>query len=188
MPIASSGSICGQNTSIPTPFRKMLRTITRKVPHRIHQRHPLHRLGHVGNRKGEARKQHRRKEEEERRHHRLLLRLAEGRNQQADAERVHQEQPGGQQQQQQARRGSAPRTKTRRSASPAAPRQIRSARTARVLPRMNSAGVIGVTMICSIVPISFSRTTAMLVSSSVPAPRRPPARRARRNCGFPGFR
>ncbi len=36
-----------------------------------------------------------------------------------------------------------------------------------VLPRMNSAGVIGVTMICSIVPISFSRTTAMLVSSSV---------------------
>ena len=34
-----------------------------------------------------------------------------------------------------------------------------------VLPRMNSAGVIGVTMICSIVPISFSRTTAMLVKS-----------------------
>ena len=34
-----------------------------------------------------------------------------------------------------------------------------------VLPRMNSAGVIGVTMICSIVPISFSRTTAMLVNS-----------------------
>ena len=36
-----------------------------------------------------------------------------------------------------------------------------------VLPRMNSIGVIGVTMICSIVPISFSRTTAMLVNSSV---------------------
>ena len=35
-----------------------------------------------------------------------------------------------------------------------------------VLPRMNSVGVIGVTMICSIVPISFSRTTAMLVSRS----------------------
>ena len=32
---------------------------------------------------------------------------------------------------------------------------------------MNSAGVIGVTMICSIVPISFSRTTAMLVNSKV---------------------
>ena len=36
-----------------------------------------------------------------------------------------------------------------------------------VLPRMNSAGVIGVTMICSMVPISFSRTTAMLVSIRV---------------------
>ena len=36
-----------------------------------------------------------------------------------------------------------------------------------VLPRMNSIGVIGVTMICSIVPISFSRTTAMLVSIKV---------------------
>ncbi len=34
-----------------------------------------------------------------------------------------------------------------------------------VLPRMNSAGVMGVTMICSIVPISFSRTTAMLVNN-----------------------
>ena len=32
---------------------------------------------------------------------------------------------------------------------------------------MNSSGVIGVTMICSIVPISFSRTTAILVSMSV---------------------
>ena len=32
---------------------------------------------------------------------------------------------------------------------------------------MNSTGRIGVTMICSMVPISFSRTTAMLVSSSV---------------------
>ena len=32
---------------------------------------------------------------------------------------------------------------------------------------MNSTGVIGVTMICSMVPISFSRTTAMLVSSRV---------------------
>ena len=32
------------------------------------------------------------------------------------------------------------------------------------LPRMNSTGRIGVTMICSIVPASFSRTMAMLVS------------------------
>jgi len=36
-----------------------------------------------------------------------------------------------------------------------------------VLPRMNSSGLMGVTIICSIVPISFSRTTAMLVSMSV---------------------
>ena len=36
-----------------------------------------------------------------------------------------------------------------------------------VLPRMNSSLVIGVTMICSIVPISFSRTMAMLESISV---------------------
>jgi hypothetical protein len=34
------------------------------------------------------------------------------------------------------------------------------------LPRMNSTGRIGVTMICSIVPASFSRTIAMLVSIS----------------------
>ena len=34
-------------------------------------------------------------------------------------------------------------------------------------PRMNSTGVIGVTMICSIVPTSFSRTIAMPVSMSV---------------------
>ena len=34
----------------------------------------------------------------------------------------------------------------------------------RHLPRMNSTGWIGVTMICSIVPASFSRTMAMLVS------------------------
>ena len=32
------------------------------------------------------------------------------------------------------------------------------------LPRMNSTGRMGVTMICSIVPVSFSRTIAMLVS------------------------
>ena len=32
------------------------------------------------------------------------------------------------------------------------------------LPRMNSTGRIGVTMICSMVPASFSRTIAMLVS------------------------
>jgi len=31
-------------------------------------------------------------------------------------------------------------------------------------PRMNSTGRIGVTMTCSIVPVSFSRTIAMLVS------------------------
>ena len=36
-----------------------------------------------------------------------------------------------------------------------------------VFPSTNSTGVIGVTMICSMVPISFSRTTAMLVRSSV---------------------
>ncbi|OQB91132.1 MAG: hypothetical protein BWX86_02088 [Verrucomicrobia bacterium ADurb.Bin122] len=32
------------------------------------------------------------------------------------------------------------------------------------LPRMNSTGRIGVTMTCSMVPTSFSRTIAMLVS------------------------
>jgi hypothetical protein len=36
-----------------------------------------------------------------------------------------------------------------------------------VFPRMYSAGVIGVTRICSSVPISRSRTTAMLVSITV---------------------
>ena len=36
-----------------------------------------------------------------------------------------------------------------------------------VLPSINSADVMGVTTICSIVPISFSRTTDMLVNSKV---------------------
>ena len=36
-----------------------------------------------------------------------------------------------------------------------------------VLPRMNSLLRMGVTMICSMVPISFSRTTAMLERSMV---------------------
>ena len=36
-----------------------------------------------------------------------------------------------------------------------------------VLPRMNSAFVMGVAMICSMVPISFSRTTAILDRSMV---------------------
>ena len=36
-----------------------------------------------------------------------------------------------------------------------------------VFPRMNSLGVMGVTMICSMVPISFSRTTAILVNKRV---------------------
>ena len=35
-----------------------------------------------------------------------------------------------------------------------------------VLPKMNSNGLIGVTTICSIVPISFSRTTDILVNKS----------------------
>ena len=35
-----------------------------------------------------------------------------------------------------------------------------------VLPRISSAGLSGVTMSCSMVPISRSRTTAMDVSSS----------------------
>ena len=100
--------------------------------------------------------------EEEARHHRLLLRHRNGRDKEADAQHAQdkQDRPYCQNCKAAAERHAEPKRaddETRAvSKSP-----IRKNGT--VFPRMNSNRLIGVTMICSSVPISRSRTTAKAV-------------------------
>ena len=60
------------------------------VAQRVDQGQPMDRIRHAVDREGEAGEEHGREDDEEGGHHGLLLRLADGGDQQPDAERTHQ--------------------------------------------------------------------------------------------------
>ena len=82
-PHASNASACGQNVSRPTPLRKIPAENHDEIAERNQIGDRLDRIGHVLDRKHEARQVHHRYQEKEcRRHHRLLLRVGDGRDEQ----------------------------------------------------------------------------------------------------------
>jgi len=150
----------------PDPFQKDTADDDEVVAERVQERQPLDGFRHVFDGKGEPGEEHGRKDEEEGTHHRLLLGLAYGGDEEPEAEGAHEEKGGGAEQEEEASPNGNPEPEVchgRDHGNVDKPDQDERDG----LTGMNSAFVMGVAMICSMVPISFSRTTAMLDRSMV---------------------
>ena len=149
--------------SMPGALEKDAPDHNDEVPQGVEQGEVLEKGRHVGNGEDQAREHDGRGQNEVTRHHRLLLGGGNRGDQQPQPHGTEEKGHGPQQQHQYLpRKGTSNHRIPTRVTRTTFPREMRT--KGMVFPNINSTGRMGVTRICSMVPISFSRTTDRAVS------------------------